>query len=338
VVRAAWLGATALVLGWVQPVRFLFPSRRPAAKLAVEPIVIVEPPPSSPGFDAIEGLAPRVTALEDFYVVDEAIVDPDVDPAVWRLRVFGHVDTPFELTYDELLGLPAVEQYATLECISNVVGGDLISTARWTGIAMPYLLGRAGASAGAVEVVFTAVGGYSDSIPITVATRDDVLVAIGMNGRELPREHGFPARLLAPGYFGMKQPKWLESIEVVDQPYVGYWERRGWIKAAVVKTMSRIDTVAEIGGGSVVAGVAFSGIRGISRVEVSLDGGAKWEEAELEATLSAQTWRRWRSRAFDPAGVEEIRVRATDGRGETQTSRVEDPHPSGATGWHMVGV
>jgi DMSO/TMAO reductase YedYZ molybdopterin-dependent catalytic subunit len=186
--------------------------------------------------------------------------------------------------------------------------------------------------------VFTAVGGYSDSIPITVATRDDVLVAIGMNGRELPREHGFPARLLAPGYFGMKQPKWLESIEVVDQPYVGYWERRGWIKAAVVKTMSRIDTVAEIGGGSVVAGVAFSGIRGISRVEVSLDGGAKWEEAELEATLSAQTWRRWRSRAFDPAGVEEIRVRATDGRGETQTSRVEDPHPSGATGWHMVGV
>ncbi len=125
---------------------------------------------------------------------------------------------------------------------------------------------------------------------------------------------------------------------MVDQPYIGYWERRGWIKAAVVKTMSRIDTVIEAEAGSVVAGVAFSGTRGISRVEVSLDAGTTWEETELEAALSAQTRRRWRSPSFDPSGVGEIWVRATDGLGQTQISRVEDPHPSGATGWHMVGV
>jgi DMSO/TMAO reductase YedYZ molybdopterin-dependent catalytic subunit len=199
-------------------------------------------------------------------------------------------------------------------------------------VPLPYLMGRAGASADGIEVVARAIGGYSDSIPMADAMRDDVLVAIGMNGMELPQEHGFPARLLAPGYYGMKQPKWLESLEVVAEPHVGYWERRGWIKAAVVKTMTRIDAAHVADDGWVVAGVSFAGTRGISRVEVSLDGGRTWQEADLEAALSHETWRRWKL-AFRRSQAGEIVVRAIDGSGAVQTANVADPHPSGASGW-----
>ena len=165
--------------------------------------------------------------------------------------------------------------------------------------------------------------------------RPDTLVAIGMNGRTLPRAHGFPARLIAPGYYGMKQPKWLIGIEVVDRPYRGYWEARGWVKAAVVKTMSRIDTVAPVAGGWMVAGVAFAGDRGISKVEVSLDGGTTWREAMLESAISNETWRRWRL-PFDRSTATAVVVRAIDADGVVQTSSPADPHPSGASGYQEV--
>jgi hypothetical protein len=163
-----------------------------------------------------------------------------------------------------------------------------------------------------------------------------------MNGMQLPRGHGFPARILVPGYYGMKQPKWLGSIEVVDRPYRGYWEQRGWIKEAVVRTMSRIDTPrrgAEVAGAVTVAGIAFAGDRGISRVEVSVDDGATFADARLKTPLSELTWRQWRFR-FVPAGSGQttLLVRATDGRGATQTSEVTPPEYSGATGWDGVEV
>lgn len=335
--RAAGLGAGALALGWLGLGRLLFPRANPGRlPLAASPSIRASVPPADPSFDAVPGLSTRITELGDFYVVDEEIVDPDVDPASWRLSVGGLVDHPFELTYDGLLAMPLVEQPATLECISNPVGGELISTATWTGVRLMDLLVRAGVGAGAVEVVSQAIGGYSDSIPLTDALRPVTLVAVGMNGQTLPREHGFPARLLAPGYYGMKQPKWLTAIEVVDQPYQGYWEQRGWIKAALVKTWSRIDGLGEGDPASwVVAGVAFAGDRGIDRVEVSIDGGTAWRDAELEAPLSGLTWRRWKV-AFDPSGVAEVLVRATDGDGAVQVAAPMDPHPSGATGYDAV--
>jgi DMSO/TMAO reductase YedYZ molybdopterin-dependent catalytic subunit len=305
--------------------------------LGVTPVVAVDRPPASPSFDGIDGLSSRVTSLADFYVVDEAIVDPDVDPQAWRLLVTGRVERPLELTYADVLAMPMIEQFATLECISNPVGGDLISTALWTGVPMPYLLGRVGALDDAVEVVFRAFGGYADSIPIADAERADVLIAVGMNRKVLPREHGFPARLLAPGFFGMKQPKWLEAIEVVAQPFSGYWEERGWVKAAVVKTMSRVDAVTRGQGGLEVAGVAFAGIRGVARVEVSSDGGSTWREAELETALSTQTWRRWRL-PLRADGVDRVMVRAVDGEGNVQVAEPMDPHPSGATGYDRVDL
>ena len=252
----------------------------------------------------------------------------------WTLEIAGLVDRPFTMPYDELLDLPAVELFSTLECISNEVGGDLISTARWTGVPLRSLLDRAGVRDAGLEVVATAVDGYADSIPLEDAMADHTLVVLGMNGRTLPTSHGYPARLLVPGRYGMKQPKWLGALEVVDRPFEGYWVERGWSKAAIVKTMSRIDATIDDGAQIVVAGVAFAGTRGISRVEVSADGGTSWSDAELETALSPLTWRRWRFLLpAETATPTAVVVRGTDGEGRVQTQEVAPPHPDGASGY-----
>ncbi len=166
----------------------------------------------------------------------------------WRLRVEGLVGRPLTLGYDELLAMPSTEQYVTLQCISNLVGGDLVGTAKWTGVPLARVLERAGgAGQGAVRVVFHAVGGYSDSLPLAKALDPATVVAYGMNDRSLPRAHGFPARIIAPGIYGMKNVKWLERIEVVDYDYRGYWQRSdGWDNIAEIKTASRIDVPQEL--------------------------------------------------------------------------------------------
>jgi DMSO/TMAO reductase YedYZ molybdopterin-dependent catalytic subunit len=341
-VRGLTLGGIGFVVGWAGLGRLLVRRPNPGGRPLRLANVSVAPRPSpaegDAAFDAVPGLSPEVTPLGSFYVVDEEIVDPDVDPEGWHLEIGGLVDRPYRMSYEELVSLPAVERYLTLECISNPVGGDLISTARWTGVPLAGLLARAGVRDGAVEVVSTAIGGYSDSVAVGEAMAPSALVAIGMNGHVLPREHGFPARLLLPGHYGMKQPKWLERIEVVDRPYTGYWEARGWSKAAVVKTMSRIDTAATGPDGTyVVAGVAFAGDRAISGVEVSTDGGASWREAELKTALSNTTWRLWRFElGASPSEGARVLARATDGDGEVQLQQVTAPHPSGATGYDEV--
>jgi DMSO/TMAO reductase YedYZ molybdopterin-dependent catalytic subunit len=345
VVNAAWLSAVGVALGWGgagQLFRRPNPGRLPLRGGDVSPAPFPSPRPVDRAFVSIRGLSPRITTNDRFYVVNEELLYPDVDPATWTLEVGGLVDKPFALTYRQLRSMQAVEQFQTLECVSNKVGGKLISTARWTGVPMKALLDRAGIRTGALEVVSRSVDGYADSIPLGDATRPTTLIAIGMNGQVLPREHGFPARLLAPGYYGMKQPKWLGSIEVVDRPFQGYWEVRGWVKRAVVKTMSRIDTPrsgATVGEALTVAGVAFAGDRGISRVEVSTNGGKTWNDAQLETELSPFTWRRWRVRVRLKGGAEaNIVVRATDGTGAVQTGAVTPPEYSGSTGRHEVTV
>jgi DMSO/TMAO reductase YedYZ molybdopterin-dependent catalytic subunit len=254
------------------------------------------------------------------------------------------VNRPLSLAYDELLRLPAVERFQTLECISNKVGGDLISTAKWVGIPLPMILERAGVrSSAAVEVVFRAAAGYSDSLTIEQAMDESTLVAVGMNDHVLPREHGFPARLLSVGTYGMKNPKWLERIDVVARPYTGYWEDRGWSKRAIVKTGSRIDVPhrGDVASKPVtVAGLAFAGDREISRVEVSTDGGSTWQPAELKRPLSPYAWRLWKYRWTPPAGSGRslIRVRAYDGRGVVQSAVPALPHPDGASGYDGTAI
>lgn len=319
-------------LGLSQPAdrRFLLPRLRSAAA-----------PPTAP-FDAIPGLAPRLTPNGRFYVVDQALIDPMLDPSTWRLRVSGLVRRPLQISYDELLRFPAVERFQTLACISNPVGGDLISTARWEGIPLMEILDRACMQPGAVEVVCRSADGYSDSLAIDVASDEGTLIAVGMDGEALSREHGFPARVLGLGTYGMKNPKWLTSIEVVDSPYTGFWEERGWSREATVRTTARFDTPAPgstVGIGTTIAGVAFAGDRGISRVEVSTDAGRSWSQAELEPASSPFTWVRWRYPWTPPTeGDYTLRARAVDGEGVPQSSAFAPPHPDGASGYPVIAV
>lgn len=302
-----------------------------------------ELPAPDPTIDALPGITTRITANEDHYVVDTTLVKPRVILDEWRLDIKGLVQTPFSLTYEQLLDLEAVEQIHTLECISNYVGGDLISTALWTGVPLRDLLNRAQVQPGAYDVVFTSVDGYTDSIPIAKAMEDRTLVAYLMNGKTVPQDHGYPARMLVPNIYGMKNVKWIRTIEVVNYDFIGYWQQQGWSDSANINTNARIDlpgrSVRWTGGTIPVAGIAFAGARGISKVELSTDGGKSWGEAKLEVAMSPLSWRRW-SYAWTPggAGPAKLLVRATDGAGNTETPIGRPPYPDGSTGYDSIDV
>jgi DMSO/TMAO reductase YedYZ molybdopterin-dependent catalytic subunit len=299
--------------------------------------------PADPDIDALAGITPRVTANEDHYTVDTTLVKPRVDIATWRLNVSGAVEAPFSLTYDELLDLDAIEQVHTLECISNPTGGDLISTAVWTGTRMRDLLQRARPTAKAYDVVLTSVDGYTDSFPIAKAMEPETLLVYLMNGKTLPQDHGFPVRVLVPNIYGMKNVKWLQSIEVATYDVFGYWQEQGWSDGAIVNTGTRIDvpprTIRWNGGEVTIAGIAFAGARGISKVELSFDNGRTWRAAKLEAPAGPLTWRRWSAQWTPPnVGTHTLQARSTDGRGDTETPVSRQPFPNGASGYDVLQV
>jgi DMSO/TMAO reductase YedYZ molybdopterin-dependent catalytic subunit len=288
-------------------------------------------------------LEPDVTANADFYVVDEAILDPSVDVRAWRLVVDGNIETPQRITFDELIDLPSVEQYHSLECIGNSVGGPLIGNALWVGVPVATLLLRARVRDGTRNVIFRSTDGYSSALPLDAATDQRTLVAFGMNGRTLPREHGFPARLLIPGRYGMKNVKWLERISALSGEYQGFWEQRGWSEEALVYTMSRIDVpgphdVLQAGRTTTIGGIAYAGARGISKVEASTDGGRTWRTAQLGRRFSAIAWRRWAIEWTPETGFQRLVVRAYDDAGTRQTSNEQEPLPNGGTGLHTFQV
>jgi len=283
-----------------------------------------------------------VTPVEKFYVVSKNVFDPTVNPAKWSLEIKGLVERPHRITSEDLRKLPSVEQYATLMCISNEVGGDLISNGHWRGVRLKDLLSRAGIKPGAVEVILRAADGYSDSFPLKKGLEDGVLVVYEMNGKPLVREHGAPARVLVPGIFGMKNVKWVTSIELADYDYKGYWEVRGWSDVAVYKTMSRIDAprgTVKAGQRTWIAGVAFAGDRGIRDVEVSVDSGRTWQRAQVKPPLGPFTWVLW-ALPWTPSapGSYGLVVRAVEKDGTVQTAEERPPLPDGASGWHRVTV
>ena len=343
--RATAAGIGGVLLGASGLSRVVRPGSDPGSKKLVARDLSPAPQPSTEPADAafsgLPGLTPEITSVSDFYTVDEAFVDPSLDAATWKLSVEGLLGGTLALTYDELTAMPAVERYQTLECISNPVGGDLISTTRWTGIPLKEILAKGEVPADAVEVVFRAADGYSDSLPIEKAMDDTTLLAIGMDGNALPRAHGFPTRLLSLGTYGMKNPKWLIGIEVVSKPYDGFWEQRGWSKTAEVSIASWTDVPqsAPVGRQATIAGLAFAGERGISRVEVSTDGGVAWKDADLKSALSPYTWRLWRF-PWTPTepGKFQVLVRAWDGDGRAQVTTEAPPHPSGSSGIDSVSV
>lgn len=283
-----------------------------------------------------------ITPNDEFYITSYRS-PPDVRLHKWALSIKGLVERPMVLTYSEVLARPSVSEIVTLECIGNGVAGEAISTAKWEGIPLKTLLQEAGVSPRGDDVIFRAADGYSDSIPMERAMKGDVLVTHTMNGVTLPRGHGFPVRMIVPGIYGMKSVQWLTDIEVVDHDYKGYYEKKGWSDDASVKTMSRIDR--PVYGDTIqgleytMKGIAFAGTRGVALVEVSMDGGATWQAANLEPPLSPYAWvfwsYRWKIRA---AGDYSIMVRATDGAGQLQTSFEQVPYPEGATGLDEIGV
>jgi DMSO/TMAO reductase YedYZ molybdopterin-dependent catalytic subunit len=291
-------------------------------------------------FPNINELALEITPTKDFYLVSKNPFDPEVDVQRWRLEIGGLVENPLSLNYEEMKSLPFVEQYATLECIDNPVGGNLIGNALWRGVRLKDLLQGAGIKEGVVDLKFSASDGYTDSIALERAINEATILVYEMNGEPLTSPHGFPVRLLIPGIFGMKNVKWITKIEAVNYDFKGYWQRRGWDDKAEYKTMSRIDAPdSSIKGSTTIAGIAFAGDREISKVEVSTDGGKTWEQAEIKPALSKYSWVLWHKQ-WSPAqaGKYLLKVRATDGRGDTQVNQNAPPDPSGATGLHSVNV
>jgi DMSO/TMAO reductase YedYZ molybdopterin-dependent catalytic subunit len=295
------------------------------------------PVPSGATLD-VPGVTPYVTSNADFYRIDTALTVPQIAAADWRLSVTGLVDRPFELTYDALLEMDTVEVPVTLLCVSNEVGGNLIGNAVWQGVPLADVLERAGPLADAAQVVGRSVDGFTAGFPLPDALDGrTALVAFGMNGEPLPAAHGYPARLVVAGLYGyVSATKWLREIELTTwDAFDGYWVPRGWSKRGPVKTQSRIDVPAgTIDPGRVaIAGVAWAPGRGIERVEVQVDEG-DWQQAELADVASDETWRAWRLAWDATSGTHRLRVRATDGTGETQTPDEQPPAPDGATGWH----
>ena len=288
---------------------------------------------------AFAGMPQEITPTEAFYVVSKNFVDPTVDSSGWTLEVGGLVERPLSLSYTDLLLRDSQEIIATLECISNTVGGSYISNAVWEGFPLSTLLDEAGLMPGIVDLEIHAADGYIESIPIEKAM-DDVMLVHSMNGEPLNDEHGYPVRMIVPGIYGMKNVKWVTAINAVPGDIQGFWQERGWSDIATIFTMSRIDVPEKgrklnIGETMRAGGVTFGGNRGISRVEVSFDRGETWNEAQLSEPLSDLAWRLWRYEyTADSPGMKRITVRATNGDGQLQDETFREPVPDGSTGWH----
>lgn len=281
-------GAAVAALALGQTGRWLTARRTRDATFAL-PRAADPAGPMPAGLDrTVPGITRLRTSAGNLYRVDTRLDVPIVDTGSWRLVVDGMVRHPFTLGFDDLLALPLIERDVTLTCVSNSVGGPYVGGCRWLGVRLADLLDRAGVEPGADQILSTDVDRMTISTPLDLATDGrDSMVVVGLNGAPLPREHGFPARLLVPGLYGfIGATKWLTRLTLTTYAERdAYWTRRGWATRAPIKISSRIDTpraLAELDAGEVVVGgVAWAQERhGVSKVEVQVDGKA-WQQAHL---------------------------------------------------------
>ncbi|MBA2743913.1 MAG: molybdopterin-dependent oxidoreductase [Chthoniobacterales bacterium] len=289
----------------------------------------------------------RITPNDKFYTVTKNVIDPKVNPALWRLEIGGMVENKRSYTLDEIKALPSVTQETTLMCISNQIGMGLMSNAVWKGVPLVVLLEAAKADTSGRKVLLHGVDNYTDTFPLEKAMNPTTLVVYEMNGEPLPDRHGAPARVLVPGLFGEKNVKWVTRIDVTGDDSKGFYEQQGWGPDFVIPIRSRFDdpddkmqiALDQASNGVPLKGVAFAGDRGVSRVELSIDDGKNWQEAKIDYPGTELTWALW---SFDwkpdAPGEYQLTVRATDRKGQVQALDEKRPKNSGVTGLHKIAV
>lgn len=294
----------------------------------------------------VSGTRPEYTPIKDHYKVFLRAEPTIIEGASWMLPITGLVDNPLMLTIDDIQdNYESRHQYVTLTCISGRVGTDLISTTQWTGASVQDVLADAGLQEGARYLWIQSGDGFYETVDLDLIAADErIMFCYAWDGNTLPKDHGYPLRIWIPDLYGMKQPKWITSIEVIDEDRDGYWVERNWDKVARVKATSVIDTVAvdaiiEDGDQRYVpvGGIAYAGARGISKVDVRVDGGA-WEEAQLRSPLSETTWVIWRYEWPFAAGGHTFEVRCAEADGTPQIEEFETSRPDGSSGIHSSGV
>jgi DMSO/TMAO reductase YedYZ molybdopterin-dependent catalytic subunit len=290
----------------------------------------------------VPGTRTEYTPVEDHYKVFIELTPTEIDEGSWTLPIQGLVDNPLTLTLDDLRNnYSSRDQYVTLSCISGRIPTTLISTTLWTGVSLQEILADAKLQPEARYLHISSGDGFYETVDLALIESDErIMLCYAWDGKPLPVDHGFPLRIWIPDRFGMKQPKWITGIEVSDEYIPGYWVERGWDEVARVRTRSVVDTVAvdhiyEQNGQTLVpvGGIAFSGARGISRVEISVDDGS-WQEAQLRSPLSETTWVIWRYDWPFESGDHTFQVRCYEGDGVPQIAEVQPNRPSGATGIH----
>lgn len=310
----------------------------PASVAAGNEKVLALPNANDPLIPAI-GTRPEYTRQRDHYRIDINTIPPTVDEATYKLQIGGLVENADPITLDKIRSYPPMHQYITMSCISNDVGGDLIGTTRWTGVSMQRILELVKPKPEATHIRIEAADGFFEYVEIAGIRADErVMLAWAWDDEPLTIPHGFPLRIHIPDHYGMKQPKWITKMEFVDSWQPGYWVQRTWDREARVKATSVIDTIAQpqtVNGRKVVpiGGIAWAGARGVSRVEVQVDGGA-WQPTQLRAPLSDKTWVIWRYDWNFTAGEHTFAVRCVEKDGTPQIEAEAGSHPGGATGLH----
>lgn len=351
--------------------RLLFPTQQQATQ-SVEPVLPPLQSRSIPAGFEDPVLSPllryEVTPTELFYRIDINPIIPTINAETWRLNINGLVNNPIEITYEELKAMPSVEQFSSLACVSNKIGGDLISNAIWKGVPLSNILERAQVRPSAKYVVFRCFDGYDVGIPLEKALEDGTILAYEMNRAVLNPAHGFPVRAIVPNIYGMMNAKWITKIELVDYVYEGFWQRKGWSNTAIINALSSLVipgnaalrtrfrgflptglTLPNSNNNSTsgsrrqvsVGGIAFAGSRGVSKVEVSTDNGITWKDAVIKEPLSQYAWVLWAAELNLTSSEQReyrLSVRATDKNGNVQTSQISEPFPDGATGYHMINL
>lgn len=318
-----WSTIAVRAFGFGDQVRQLFPFIAPRARRVGFPVV---------------GEEPEVSPVPQFYINSKNVTEPVQLAENWSLQVTGLVRNPLALSFERLLALPRTDLYATMRCVDNPVDGHLMSTALWSGVRISEVLKLAQPLPEAEGLIFHALDNFDEPLPLGALSPDSALLVYAMNGATLTQSHGAPVRGLLPGWYGFRNVKWLQSIELKAAPAGGYWEKTGWT-AEKIRPVARIDVARIVDSEHVlVAGVAFGGLQGVSAVEVQLDGGP-WLPAELHTpALSPFTWVQWRVLVTTGASRFKITARMIDRSGLPQDGQVRQVYPGGSSGLHSIEV